>query len=60
MLIAKPVQNPCQAGLDPEAGECCATVGTAIGLVARIIADPAGTEAAESDPIAAIWAAVTS
>jgi hypothetical protein len=49
-----------QAGLDLEAGECCAAVGIAIGLVAHIVSGPIGTAGSEPDQIAAARAAVTS
>ena len=49
-----------QAGLDLEAGECCAAVGIAIGLVAHIVSGPSGIAGSEPDQIAAARAAVTS
>lgn len=60
MLIAKPTDDLWQTGLDLEAGECCAAVGIAVGLVARIISGPIGTAGPETDQIAAVRAAVTS
>ncbi len=60
MLTAKPTDDLRQGGLDPESGDCCAGVGVAIGLVARIFSEPGGTAAPEPDRLAARWAAVTS
>lgn len=60
MTTAKPVDDPWQAILDRETGEYCATVGMAIGLLARIVSEPAGIAAPHSDRIAPIWAEVTS
>ena len=60
MLIAGPTGDLSQADLDLEASECCAAVGVAVGLVARIISGPIGNAGPESDQIAARQAAVTS
>ena len=60
MLRANPMDDLHQAGLDLEAGECCAAVGIAIGLVAHIVSGPIGTTGSEPDQIAAARAAVTS
>lgn len=57
MTIAKPVDDPWQASLDLEAGECCATVGIAVGLVARIISEPDGSAAPDADRLTTAWAA---
>ena len=47
MLTIDTPDCPGQPGLDLETGECCATVGIAIGLVARIVSDPDGAATPE-------------